>query len=87
MFVLQTGPGRAGDDFARLRLNVAEANFLVFLVQRQMAVIAAGDVAQGLPGFTATWPLVSGASDRITSAASIALSIFGRPAAGPSALT
>ncbi|MCY1448149.1 hypothetical protein D9M71_648020 [compost metagenome] len=28
---------------------------------------------------TATWPLVSGASERITSAASMAVSIFGRP--------
>lgn len=51
VLVFQAGPGWAGDDFARLRLNVAEANFLVFLVQRQMPVIAAGDVAQRFPGF------------------------------------
>jgi nitrate reductase alpha subunit len=34
LLALKAGPRRAGDDFARLRLNVAEADFLIFLVQR-----------------------------------------------------
>jgi hypothetical protein len=37
--------------------------------------------------FTATSPLVSGASVRITSAASMSLSIFGSPLVGPSSVT
>ena len=37
--------------------------------------------------FTATWPLVSGASCRITSQASMSVSIFGMPQVTPSAVT
>ena len=37
--------------------------------------------------FTATSPLVSGASVRITSAASMSLSILGSPLVGPSSVT
>ena len=51
MFIFQARPGRAGDNFARLRLNIAEADFLIFFVQRQMGVIAPGQFAEGLPGF------------------------------------
>lgn len=51
VLALKAGPRRAGDDFARLRLNIAEADFLIFFVQRQMSVIASGQFAEGLPGF------------------------------------
>ena len=51
MFVFQTRPGRAGDNFARLGLNIAEADFLVFFVQGQMLVVATGDFTQRFPGF------------------------------------
>ena len=50
MLALKTGPGWAGDDFARLRLDVAEANFLVFFVQRQMRVVTSGQLPKRLPG-------------------------------------
>jgi hypothetical protein len=76
MLALKTGPGRAGDDFARLGLDIAEADFLVFFVQRQ-GVIAPGQLPERFQAFTATWPLVSGARARITSDASIAVSIAG----------
>jgi len=51
VFIFQTRPCRAGDNFARLRLNIAEADFLVFFIQRQMRVVAAGILAQRCPGF------------------------------------
>ena len=41
--------GRA-DDLARLRLHVAVADLLVLAVQRQVGVVAAGLLAQRLPG-------------------------------------
>ncbi len=49
MFVFQARPGRAGDDLTRLRLNIAEADLLVFFVQRQMRMVAAGKFAQRFP--------------------------------------
>ncbi|EFN4217347.1 DsrE family protein [Escherichia coli] len=42
MFIFQTRPGRAGDNFARLCLNIAEADLLVFFIQRQMRMVTAG---------------------------------------------
>ena len=51
VLALKAGPRRAGDNFARLRLNIAEADFLIFFVQRQMGVIAPGQFAEGFPGF------------------------------------
>ena len=39
---LDAGPGRRGDDLARLGLNVAEADLLVFLRYGEMGVLAAG---------------------------------------------
>ncbi len=42
MLAFQTRPCRRGDNLARLRLYVAETDFLFFLGQRQMRVIAAG---------------------------------------------
>ena len=50
VLVLEAGPGRAGDDLARLHLDVAEADLLVFLGQRQVGVLAAGDLRQRFPG-------------------------------------
>ena len=47
---LDAAPGRAADDLARLRLHVAVADLLVLAVQRQVRVVAAGLLAQGLPG-------------------------------------
>ncbi len=50
MFAFQAGPGRAGDDFTRLGLNIAKANLLIFFVDGQMGVIAPGKLSQRLPG-------------------------------------
>src|SRR5690606_8378244 len=50
VLVFQARPGRAGDDLARLRLDVAEADRLVLLGQRQVAVVAAGELRQRGPG-------------------------------------
>ena len=47
---LDAAPGRRADDLARLRLDVAEADLLVLAVQRQVRVVAAGLLAQRLPG-------------------------------------
>lgn len=49
MFTFQPGPGGAGDDFARLRLNIAKTDFLVFFVQRQMRMVASGHRSQRFP--------------------------------------
>ncbi len=54
VLALKAGPRWAGDNFARLRLNIAEADFLVFFVQRQMGVIAPGQFAEGFQALTAT---------------------------------
>jgi hypothetical protein len=54
MLIFQARPGRAGDNFARLRLNIAEADLLVFFVQRQVRMVATGDLAQRRQAFTAT---------------------------------
>ena len=51
VFIFQTRPGRAGDNFARLCLNIAEADLLVFFIQRQMRMVTTGKLAQGSPGF------------------------------------
>ena len=51
VIAFQTGPGGAGDNFTRLRLNIAKANLLVLFVQRQMGMFAPGDLAQRLPRF------------------------------------
>jgi hypothetical protein len=50
VLAFQPRPGGRGDDLARLGLNVAEADLLVFLGKRQMGVIAAGLLAQRRPG-------------------------------------
>ena len=50
MLTFKARPGGAGDNFPRLGLNIAEADFLIFFVQRQMGVIATGQFAQRLPG-------------------------------------
>ena len=49
-FTLNTAPGGRADDLAWLGLDVAEANFFVFAVQRQVGVVDAGLFAQRLPG-------------------------------------
>ena len=46
VIAFQTRPGGAGDNFTRLRLNIAKANLLVLFVQRQMGMFASGDLAQ-----------------------------------------
>jgi hypothetical protein len=51
MLALEAGPGRAGDDFARLGLNIAEADFFILFIQRQVRMLAAGKLAERLPGF------------------------------------
>ncbi|EHJ82721.1 hypothetical protein LTSEBAI_2312, partial [Salmonella enterica subsp. enterica serovar Baildon str. R6-199] len=40
MLIFQTRPGRAGDNFARLGLNIAEADFLFFFIGCQMRMVA-----------------------------------------------
>ncbi len=45
-------PGRAGDNFARLGLNIAEADFL--FIGRQMRMVATGKLAPAPRAFTAT---------------------------------
>ncbi|MPM72727.1 hypothetical protein SDC9_119703 [bioreactor metagenome] len=51
MFAFKAGPGRTGDDFARLRLDIAKTNLFVFFVQRQMRMVASGHRPQRFPGF------------------------------------
>ncbi|MNL73605.1 hypothetical protein D3C87_1990860 [compost metagenome] len=51
MLALNAGPGWAGDDLARLGLDIAETNLLVFFVDRQMGMVAPGNLAEGFPGF------------------------------------
>ncbi len=51
VLIFQTRPGRAGDDFARLGLNIAEADFLFLFIRRQMRVVTAGKFTQRCPGF------------------------------------
>ena len=82
MLAFEPRPDRRRDDLARLGRDVAEADLLLFLAFSEVAVLAAGGLAQASQALTATSPLVSGASIRIVSQASISLSIFGRPAVG-----
>lgn len=51
VLAFQSGPRRAGDNFARLRLNIAKADLLILFIERQMGMIAAGKLSQRLPGF------------------------------------
>ena len=50
LLALDAGPGRRGDDLARLRDDVAEADLLVLLRDGEMRVLAAGESRQRLPG-------------------------------------
>ena len=49
MLGFHAAPGRRGDDLARLRLHIAEANFVVFAGLGEMGVVQAGVLAQGFP--------------------------------------
>ena len=49
-FGLDAAPGWRADDLARLRLDVAEADFLVFAVDRQVRMLAAGFFGERRPG-------------------------------------
>ena len=51
VLAFQSRPRRAGDNFARLRLNIAKADLLILFIERQMGMIAAGKLSQRLPGF------------------------------------
>ncbi len=51
VIVFQARPGRAGNDLAWLGLDVTEANRLVPLGHRQVAVVDAGEFRQRCPGF------------------------------------
>jgi hypothetical protein len=82
---LDAAPGGRADDLARLRLDVAEADLLVFAVERQVGVVRPVCLPSASQALTATWPLVSGASISTTSAASMSDSIFGMPRVTPSA--
>src|SRR5690606_1573930 len=48
--LLQPRPGGRGDDLARLRGDVAEADLLLFLAFGQVRVVAPGHLAERLPG-------------------------------------
>ena len=50
LLTLDAGPGRRRNDLARLGLDIAEADLLVLLRQRQVGVLAAGDFRQCFPG-------------------------------------
>ena len=50
MLVFQARPGRAGDNLARLGLNIAEADFLFLFIRRQVRMVATGELAQRRPG-------------------------------------
>ncbi len=50
----QSRPRRAGDNFARLRLNIAKADLLILFIERQMGMIAAGKLSSACRAFTAT---------------------------------
>ena len=50
VLVLEAGPGGAGDDLARLGDDVAEADLLVLLGQRQVGMIPPGDLGERVPG-------------------------------------
>ena len=49
LLALDARPGGRGDDLARLRLDVAEADLLVFLGKGQVGVFAAGYLAERFP--------------------------------------
>ena len=51
MFIFEARPGRAGDNLARLSLNIAEADFLFFFILRQMRMVTAGKFTQSRPRF------------------------------------
>ncbi|VAL70942.1 Uncharacterised protein [Enterobacter kobei] len=51
MFIFEARPGRAGDNLARLGLNIAEADFLFLFILRQVRVVTTGKLAQGRPRF------------------------------------
>ncbi len=53
VLAFQSGPRRAGDNFARLRLNIAKADLLILFIERQMGMIAAGKLPAPA-AFTAT---------------------------------
>src|SRR5208283_5224932 len=46
---LQPGPDRRRDDLARLRDDIAEADFLVFFRNREMGVVEPGEAAERSP--------------------------------------
>ncbi|MCY1219418.1 hypothetical protein D9M72_313920 [compost metagenome] len=50
LLAFQARPGRRGNDLARLRLDVAETDLVVFAAHGEVGMVAAGDLAQRLPG-------------------------------------
>ena len=80
-------PGRRADDLARLRLDVAKADLLVFAMDRQVRVIAPGLLAQRLPRLDRHMAVGLGREHHHDFAASMSVSIFGMPRVGPSAVT
>ncbi len=58
VLAFQSRPRRAGDNFARLRLNIAKADLLILFIERQMGMIAAGKLSQRLPGLSPPLPAV-----------------------------
>ena len=88
LLALEPRPGRRRDDLARLGDDVAEADLLVFLGQRQMGVLAAGRLRQRLPGPAPRPRRWSPApASAATSAASMSVSMRARPLVGPSSVT
>ena len=86
VLAFQSGPRRAGDNFARLRLNIAKADLLILFIERQMGMIAAGKLSQRLPAFTATGRWFPGEAKNNFGGVNGAVDPR-RPLAGPSGLT
>ena len=57
MFGFQATPGWRGDDLARLRLHVAEADFVVFAWLGEVGMVQSGVLAQGFPSFHRNLPV------------------------------
>ena len=49
VFIFQSRPGRAGDDLARLRHDIPEADLFIFFIQCQVRVIQPGEFRQCSP--------------------------------------
>ena len=80
-------PGWRGDDLARLRLNVAKANFFVLAVNPKVRMVQAGLFAQRLPGLDGNVPIGFGRQMQHHFAGVNVSLNFGMPQVTPSTVT